>query len=104
MPVRIHSARPLGYLTEALSDLLAARLDASDELESVPREEVEAVLIGSPSADLADAQLRSLGKRLGVVAVVSGSLTQLAGRFSLDARVTPVSGARSHTMVMTPAN
>lgn len=104
VPFRIHSARPLGYLTEALSDLLAARLDASDELESVPREEVEAVLIGSPSADLSDAQLRSLGKRLGVVAVVSGSLTQLAGRFSLDARVTPVSGARSHTIVMTTAN
>ncbi|MEE2673249.1 MAG: outer membrane protein assembly factor BamA [Myxococcota bacterium] len=104
VPFRIHSALPLGYLTESLSDLLAARLNASDELESVPREDVEAALIGSPGADLADTQLRSLGKRLGVVAVVSGSLTELAGRFSLDARVTPVSGARSHTIVMTTAN
>ncbi len=104
VPFRIHSARPLGYLTESLSDLLAARLDATDQLESVPREEVEALLIGSPGADLADTQLRSLGKRLGAVAVVSGSLTELAGRFSLDARVTPVDGARSHTIVMTTAN
>jgi len=104
LPFRIHSARPLGYLTESLSELLAARLDASSELEAVPKEEVAALLVGSPRADRSDAQLRSLGKRLGVSAVVSGSLTELAGRFSLDARVTPVDGARSHTIVMTTAN
>ena len=56
------------------------------------------------ASDLSDVQLRNLGRRLGAVAVVSGSVTQLAGRFSLDARVTPVEGVRSHTIVMTTAN
>lgn len=104
LPFRIHSARPLGHLTESLSELLAARLDATDELSAVPAEELRGVLVGSPNADLSDAELRNLAERLGAVAVVSGSLTELAGRFSLDARVTPRLGTRSHTIVMTSAS
>ena len=101
LPFRIHSARPLGHLTESLSQLLAQRLDSTEELESVPRQEIDDAMVGNPDADLSDAQLRALAERLGVVAVVSGSLTELAGRFSLDARVTPRVGVRSHTIVMT---
>jgi len=104
LPFRIHSARSLGSLTESLAQLLAGRLDASDELEAVPHDDVVSNLLGSPGSDLSDGQLRDLGRRLGAVAVVSGSITELAGRFSLDARVTPVEGARSHTIVMTAAS
>jgi outer membrane protein insertion porin family len=101
---RIHSARPLGYLTESLSQLLAARLDASEELVAVPAEEIEDVQVGRPGTELSDSELRRIAERLDAVAVVSGSLTELAGRVSLDARVTPAVGGRSHTIVMTTAN
>ncbi len=104
LPFRIHSARPLGHLTESLSQLLAARLDATDELTAVPAAEVDEAVIGGPGAELSDAQLRAIAERLGAVAVVSGSLTELAGRFSLDARVTPRVGVRSQTIVMTSAS
>jgi len=51
---------------------------------------------------LRDAELRGLAARHALDAVVSGSLTELAGRFSLDVRVTPVErGASSASLVLT---
>jgi len=100
---RIHSARPLGYLTESLSGLLGNRLEATGEVEVIDPDRVQEELRAGDE-DLSDVELRRLAQRLDADAVVSGSLTELAGRFSLDARVTPVEGVRSHTIVMTTAD
>lgn len=102
LPIRVHSARSLGYLTESLGDLVATRLQARDPgivvIDSAPIR----LAAGSNPSDLSDAELRGIAKQAGVRAIVTGSLTELAGRFSLDLRVTPASpDVRSQTIVIT---
>ena len=89
LPFRVHSARSLGYLTESLADLLAERLEASGEFEVVDSSSVREALESAPRTELSDLELRRLAVRLKAQVIVTGSLTQLAGRFSLDLRVTP---------------
>jgi outer membrane protein insertion porin family len=100
LPFRIHSARALGYLTESLSALLAKRLEATGDVTVIDAELVKEELV-ERGFELSDVELQRLARHFGADAVVSGSLTALAGRFSLDVRVTAVDGARSHTIVMT---
>jgi len=105
LPFRIHSARSLSYLTESLGELLAAKLRASGDVEVVEAEVVREVLGDRASFGLSDLDRRQLGQQLGVVAVISGSLTELAGSFSLDVRVTPAApDGHSHTIVFATEN
>jgi outer membrane protein insertion porin family len=104
LPFRVHSARPLGVLTQSIGDLLATRLAATGVVEVIDAAEVRAALGGvdPTQEELLDAQLRRLGQELGADAVIAGSLTELAGRFSLDVRVAPTpSERRSRTIVFT---
>jgi len=100
LPFEIHSARDLGDLSESLPQLLAQQLESAGTIEVIDPSQLES-LGERGTSDLTDAELRALADQLGVDAVVAGSLTELAGRFSLDLRVTPAqSGARSHTVVL----
>jgi outer membrane protein insertion porin family len=102
LPFRVHSAKPIDYLGESLSNLIRARLEASGELRVLDPDDVAARLPADPEALRDDAALRSVATDLAIDYVVSGSLTELAGRYSLDVRVTPASEAlRSHTLVLT---
>ncbi len=100
LPFRIHAARPLGYLTESLSDLLATRLDATGKVEILSSQTVTDVLGDTGRAEFSEEELRRLAERLAVQAVVSGSITELAGRFSLDVRLTPVGSGRSESVAI----
>ncbi len=102
LPFRVHSAKPLEHLAESMPELLATRLAATGKLEVVEGEALLEVMPEGPPLELSDRQLRELAKRLHAVAVVAGSVTELAGRFSLDVRITPAEPAsRSHTLVFT---
>jgi len=102
LPIRIHSARSLGPLTESLGQLIATRLEAREPNVVVVDSGPIRAAMGSTPGDLSDAELRKIADRAGVRAVVTGSLTELAGRFSLDLRVTPSSSdLRSQTIVIT---
>jgi outer membrane protein insertion porin family len=90
LPFRVHSAQPLGYLEKSLAELLAARLEASGRVEVLESVVVREALLGFSAGELTEASLRRLAAELGADWVVAGSLTELAGRFSLDVRVTPV--------------
>lgn len=100
LPFRIHSARPLGYLTESLSDLLATRLEATGKVEVLSSQSVSDALGGIGQLGLSEEELRRLAQRLAVRAVLSGSITELAGRFSLDLRLTPAGAGRSESIVI----
>ncbi len=97
LPFRVHSAKPIEYLGESISNLIRSRLEA--------RGEVSVIDISPSSAaggDVSDAALRGIGTESGADTIVSGSLTELAGHFSLDVRVTPTAiGLPSHTFVLT---
>jgi TolB-like protein len=96
-PFRVHSAQQQGDLARSLAELLASSLAASGRVEVVdasPRFDID--------APVGDADVRSLARALDADYVVTGSLTELAGRYSLDVRVTPAeAGLPSYTQVWT---
>lgn len=99
LPFRVNSARPLGYLENSLADLLATRLEASGRIEVVESMTVRETLVAYPGERTEDA-VRRIARELGADYVVVGSLTELAGRYSLDVRLTPVD-SRVATSTMT---
>ena len=102
LPFRVHSARSLGYLTESLGELMAKRLVARSSQLSVIAPNVILAATGPVRGELDDNELRTIAERLGARAAVTASLTELAGRFSLDVRIVPASSdVRSQTIVIT---
>ncbi len=101
LPFRVHSAQPIEYLGESVANLVQQRLEESGELSVLDRPSVRAALPDG-AAPPGDAELRELAQSLGAAYVVTGSLTELAGRYSLDVRVTPAGvAARPQTQVLT---
>ncbi len=108
LPFRLHSRESLAFLTGALDELLAERIEAGGEVSAIAWLDLpEHAGVDRPAsdADRSDAAMRRLAERFGLDAVVSGSLTELAGRFSLDVRVTPAdAGAASTSLVLAVAS
>src|SRR5512134_1581399 len=99
LPFEVHSEKPLAYLEGSLADLLATRLEASGRVDVVESVTVRETLIAWPGEKTEDV-LRRLARELRADWIVIGSLTELAGRYSLDVRVTPVeSRVAAETMV-----
>ncbi len=101
LPFRVHSAKPLDYLENSLADLLATRLEASGRVEVLEALTVRETLVAH-AGERTETAVRRLAAELGADFVVVGSLTELAGHYSLDVRVTPVaSDVATSTMVFT---
>jgi outer membrane protein insertion porin family len=100
LPFEVHSEKPLDYLEASLAELLATRLEASGRVDVVEAVTVRETLIAWPGEKTEDA-LRRLARELRADWVVVGSLTELAGHYSLDVRVTPAeSRVTTRTMVL----
>ena len=101
LPFRVHSAKPLDYLESSLADLLATRLEASGRVEVLEALAVRESLVAY-AGERTETAVRRLAAELGADFAVVGSLTELAGHYSLDVRVTPVaSNVATSTMVFT---
>ncbi|HEY8153198.1 MAG TPA: outer membrane protein assembly factor BamA [Myxococcota bacterium] len=99
---RVHSSKPLGYLGESLANLVRTRLEASGEVRVLPAAAIPDAVAEAAEAQSGDAALRRLAASVGADYVVTGSVTELAGRYSLDVRATPAAVAlRGHTLVLT---
>jgi outer membrane protein insertion porin family len=90
LPFEVHSGRDIQYLGESLPSLLAARLEASAKVQAVDPSQAEDTLGKGAVPDLQDDRLREVAAKFGAVGTVSASVTELAGRYSLDARFTSV--------------
>ncbi len=102
LPFEVHSAGSLEYLETSLVDLLASRLESSGRVEVVQSVVVREAMVEHAAGERTDLALRRLAREVGADYVVAGSLTALAGRFSLDVRVTPVTSAfAAETLVFT---
>jgi outer membrane protein insertion porin family len=100
LPFEVHSEKPLAYLESSLADLLSTRLEASGRIDVVESVTVRETLIAWPGEKTEDT-LRRLARELHADWVVVGSLTELAGHYSLDVRVTPIeSTVSTRTMVL----
>jgi outer membrane protein insertion porin family len=101
LPFRVHSAKPLDHLGDSLAELIRSRLEASTRVRVLDAATVRERLGEVPPSEPA-AELRRIAEELGAAFVVTGSLTELAGSFSLDVRLTPAAIARPpHTLVVT---
>jgi outer membrane protein insertion porin family len=99
---RVHSSKPLDYLGESLANLVRTRLEASGEVRVLDAGATPEAQAETAEAQAGDAGLRRLASEVGADYIVTGSLTELAGRYSLDVRATPAAvGLRGHTLVLT---
>jgi len=88
LPLQVHSAKSLDQLQRSIPESLQSRLVAAGRIDTLdPAVGKDAAPPPRPEPD--DAELRTLARELGADEIVSGSLTELAGHFSLDVRVTP---------------
>jgi outer membrane protein assembly complex protein YaeT len=89
LPFQVHSARPLAHLETSIADELTKQLEASGKVQVVDAVVVREALIAHVSGERTDEVLRTLAHQVGAEWVVQGSVTELAGSFSLDVRVAP---------------
>jgi outer membrane protein insertion porin family len=102
LPFQVHSERDLSPLVGELAGQLSERLEASGRVRVVDTVVVREALVEHLSGESTDAMLRDLAREVGAQWVVQGSLTELAGAYSLDVRVTPAGETiPSRTMVFT---
>jgi outer membrane protein insertion porin family len=101
LPFQVHSAKPLGYLETSLADLLMTRLEASGRVRVLESSAVRGSVVAH-AGERSDATVRRMAHELGADQVVAGSLTELAGRYSLDVKVVPgEADAATRTLVFT---
>lgn len=104
-PFRVNSARPLDHLERSLPDVLRAKLEATGRVVVRDPAQVRERAGARVAADPTDTTVRTISDELGVRYGVTGSLTELAGRFSLDARIVATQpGVASQSLVFTAAN
>jgi outer membrane protein insertion porin family len=89
LPFQVHSARPLAHLETSIADELTKQLEASGKVRVVDAVVVREALIAHVAGERTDEVLRALAHQVGAEWVVQGSVTELAGSFSLDVRVAP---------------
>jgi hypothetical protein len=87
LPFPVRGPAAPAHLEKTLSNLLRARLEASGRVEVVDPNAVAAALAVLDPAAREDPPARELARSLGADAAVSGSVTELAGRYSLDVRI-----------------
>ena len=103
LPFRVNSTGSLRFLSGPLDELLAQRIETGGEVSAIARPGLaEAGQTALPGSDRSDDALRAFAAQQGLDGVVVGSLTELAGRFSIDVRVVPVAaGSGSTSLVLT---
>ena len=105
LPFRLNSEGALSFLSESLDELLAQRIEAGGEVGAVASRD----LIGPDAEALlgderSDVFLRTRAAALGLDGLVAGSVTELAGRFSVDVRVVPAGGVSATSLVLTASS
>lgn len=91
LPFGVNSPKPLEHLQRSLPELLAARLEQSGRLRVIDPATSRAAATKLGVAP-GEAEIRKLAGEIGADTVIVGTLTELAGRFSLDVRVTAREG------------
>ena len=101
LPFRVNASRGT-VLPRPLSELLGERLALLPGVRVVGLAAAAPLPTAEQVAVMTDADLQGLARKVEAGAAVSGSLTELAGSFSLDVRLTPaVAGTRSRSVVFT---
>lgn len=101
LPFEVHSAKPISYLETSLAELLVTRLESSGRVRVVESEAIREGLV-AVAGERSETTVRRIAGDVGADWVVAGSLTELAGRYSLDVKVTPIDARQpTRTLVFT---
>ncbi len=104
-PFRVNSAKPLEHLERSLPELLRTKLEATGRVTVRDPALVRERAATRVAADPTDTTVRKVSEEVGARYGVSGSLTELAGRFSLDARIVATQpGVASQSLVFTASS
>jgi len=102
LPFAVNSAKPIEELGPKLAQLVRDRLAAGGDVAVLTAEELEAGLPRPPAAAAGSADRREAVGKLGADYLVTGSVTELAGHYSLDVKLTPAApGVREQSFVLT---
>ncbi len=103
LPFRLNAEGSLAFLTESLDELLAQRIEAGGDVGAVAsRNLADPAAFDLDELRQSDRDLRERARILELDALVSGSVTELAGRYSVDVRVVPATaGSAATSLVLT---
>lgn len=105
LPFRVNASRAATPLSRPFAELIGERLALLEGVRVLGLGEAGPLPSAEAIAALPDRALQRIGRQVGANAVISGSLTELAGRLSLDVRVTPTGEAtRSRSIVFTASS
>lgn len=95
LPFRVNGPAEIGYLGQAVPDILATRLAT---LTPAEQGAVAAAIQRRGAGPITEAVAREVGRESGAQFVVMGTLTAIGERLSLDARILPVTSGRAATV------
>lgn len=95
LPFRVNGPAEVGYLGQAVPDILATRLAT---LTPAEQGAVTAAMQRRGQAPVTEAVAREVGRESGAQFVVLGTLTTVGEYVSLDARILPVTSGRAATI------
>ena len=92
LPFKVHALKPLDQLTRGLQEMLTARMEKLGFSVISPEVVDKHPMVFQPALETTD--LMEIGKDLGADWVISGSMTQIGQKISLDVKVVDVTGRR----------
>ncbi|MEH0018873.1 MAG: hypothetical protein V6Z89_04430 [Desulfobacter sp.] len=93
LPFTVNADKDMAYVKKGISQMFFSRLSWPEQVSVIPPKKIEAVrnaLKGLPENKL----IKAVAENTGTDYVLIGSITQLAGSFSIDARVFDIENKR----------
>lgn len=105
-PFHINSQEPLGYLSKALTDMLASRLDKYKDIRTLDEPVLLKIMdkLGVKPEALDEEAARQIGKEANAAWVILGSLTKIGTSISLDAQVVDIANQKPTLSVFSQDN
>ena len=94
LPFSVNSQDQIEYLSRALPDMLATRLEKPGEIMVLPKPVVAKAIAQQGWKGYSEQAARAVGKAVGANYAVSGTLTKIGKAASIDAAIINVSGSR----------
>ena len=86
LPFTVNAEKDLTYIKEGVSQMLSSRLAWKDQITTVPGKIILSQIHNAPQLS-GDALMKAVAENTAVQYIVSGSITEFAGTFSVDTKV-----------------
>lgn len=94
LPFFIHSKEDIEYLSRAIPEMLATRLEKEGEISTIHKPDLAKVLRTQEWKSFNEERATLIGKELGADIILAGSLTKIGKEFSLDVSIIDIAGTK----------